>query len=335
MRIRDARPDERAEWNEFVARHFGPVGAFFQSWEWGEFQRSLGMRTLRLVLEDDGGTRLGLTLALHRKLPLGFEYVYLPRGPVLPQEIWDSEPRLRNALAALREALMRRYPRIAFIRMEPAISTAPPMFAEPPFRVPSYYLQPRFNHTIDLTQTEEEILQRFSPQMRNNVRKAARKGVSVESKAALTEEEWRAFAAMRRDTERRAGKSIFPTERYFHLLTQNVPSRWYVARRNQALAGINLVLFFAETATYLFGASFREHLASKISPALHWHAMKDAKREGYRWYDLGGVDRRRWPTLTYFKEQFGGTTVRYMGMVYLVLKPVPFMAYSLIQTVRR
>jgi lipid II:glycine glycyltransferase (peptidoglycan interpeptide bridge formation enzyme) len=348
MRIRDARPDERAEWNEFVVRHFGPVGAFFQSWEWGEFQRSLGMRTLHLVLEGNQGERLGLTLALHRRLPPGFEYVYLPRGPVFPQELWSDEPRLRNALAALREELTRRYPNIAFIRMEPAIPTAPPVFAEPPFQAPAYYIQPRFNTVVDLAPTEEAILMRLSAPMRNNVRKAVRKGVSVELKTALTEEEWRAFAHMRQDTARRAGKGIFPDERYFRNLTAILPpigtqkadavrphSGIFVATHGGELAAINIVIFFADSATFLFGAAFSRELPFKVSPYLHWSSLIEAKKRGFRHYDLGGVDAKRWKTLTYFKEQFGGRRVEYMGNVDVVEKPLFYAAYRVLRGLRR
>lgn len=335
MKVREAHENERERWNGFVADNFPPVGAFFQSWEWGNFQRALGMATARFVIEDDAGGWLGLTLAVYRRLPFGFEYVYLPRGPVLPERIWRDESRLSDAMTALRTELTRRYPKLAFIRMEPAVPAAPPIFTEPPFRVPAYYIQPRFNHTVDLSRPEGDILSNFSAAMRNNVRKAERKGVRVESKTALAPADWKEFARMRADTESRAGKHIFPGERYFRLITELLPSRWYLAFRDHEAVGANLVLFFTDTATYLFGAAYTEHLRVKIAPALHWHAMRDTKTRGFKWYDLGGVDETRWPSLTYFKEQFGGSTIRYMGNAYMVLSPLKFAAYHLFRTLRR
>lgn len=347
MIIRDANENEKNRWNEFVIAHFPIVGAFFQSWEWGEFQRSLGYAIRRLIVENERGEWQGLTLAVTHRLPLNFSYCYLPRGPVLTTATWNSPGSAHRALTAIRATLQTACHQCIFIRMEPAIEHPPVFLMEKPFRIPPYYIQPRFNTVVDLAPSEEKILQRLSAPMRNNVRKAVRKGVRVELKNVLTENEWRAFAAMRRDTASRARNRIFPDERYFRNLTTILPSiasrkpgdirahsGIFVATHNGELAAINIVIFFADTATFLFGAAFTRKLPFKVSPAIHWASLIEAKNRGFRWYDLGGVDATRWKTLTYFKEQFGGSRVEYMGNVDAVAKPILYVAYQMLRGLR-
>lgn len=347
MTIRDAKESDKLRWNKFVIAEFPPVGAFFQSWEWGEFQHSLGYGIRRLVLADERGEWIGVTLAVTHRLPCNLSYCYLPRGPVLAAAIWNDFDTAERALTLIRETLQAGCKTCIFIRMEPAIATPPAFLRKKPFRIPSYYIQPRFNTIVDLRPTEEEILKRLSAPMRNNVRKAARKGVTVELKSTLREDEWRAFAAMRHDTARRAGNSIFPKEQYFRNLAAILPPishrraddprphlGIFVASHGGELAAINIVIFFADTATFLFGAAFTRMLPLKVSPYIHWSSLIEAKARGFRYYDLGGVDTKRWQTLTYFKEQFGGSKVEYMGNVDAAAKPLLYRAYHLFRRLR-
>jgi len=343
MELIAAEPSQRARWNEFVAENFPAVGAFFQTWEWGEFQREIGNRVERYIVKNDGEWRAVL-LAVKHLLPLGLYYIYAPRGPVLSIASWNDSEESKIIIELLTATLKAKHPSSIFIRFEPAVENPPLIFLKRSFRMPPYYIQPRFNEVVDISRSEEEILSDFSAPMRNNVRKAARKGVSVELKSSLNENEWKLFKKMIKDTEWRAGKSIFPDEKYFRLITEILPSVTnrkdadlgphsgiFIAYHNGEPSAINIVIFFSKTATFLFGAAFTHKLSVKISPYLHWASMMEAKKLGFKYYDLGGVDSKRWETLTYFKQQFGGSTVKYMGNVDIVFKPLFYMAYNILR----
>ena len=45
MEIKDAAFESKHDWNRFVAENYPPVGAFMQSWEWGDFRRILEGRS--------------------------------------------------------------------------------------------------------------------------------------------------------------------------------------------------------------------------------------------------------------------------------------------------
>ena len=63
------------EWNKFILEN---NGLFLQSWEWGEFQKSLGRKVWRL-----GDCENWAALVIRHDLPLGKNYLYCPGGPVL------------------------------------------------------------------------------------------------------------------------------------------------------------------------------------------------------------------------------------------------------------
>ena len=101
--------------------------------------------------------------------------------------------------------------------------------------------------------------------------------------------------------------------------------------QNGEPAGTHFVLFFGKTATYLYGASFSKHLNSKVTTYLHWVAIQEAKRRGMNYYDLGGIDAKRWPKLTEFKRQFRGTEFAYIGNVDIPIRPSLYRAYDLMR----
>lgn len=40
---------------------------------------------------------------------------------------------------------------------------------------------------------------------------------------------------------------------------------------------------------------------------LHWNGILHSKSLGYKWFDMGGIDPEKHPTITYFKRGIGGT----------------------------
>ena len=65
--------------NNFIVQHGN--SNFLQSWEWGEFQKSLGRKIWRLGAEHDRKL-VASALIVKNDLPLGKSYLYCPRGPV-------------------------------------------------------------------------------------------------------------------------------------------------------------------------------------------------------------------------------------------------------------
>ncbi|MBI3442513.1 MAG: peptidoglycan bridge formation glycyltransferase FemA/FemB family protein [Candidatus Sungbacteria bacterium] len=336
----------QARWNQFVRQHYPPVGAFMQTWEWGAFQEELGRKVERYFMTDANATVAAFTFVSHQ-LPFNLSYAYIPRGPVITARTAGRAGTLdifRSIQAWIRE---ENRPGMIFVRMEPPLSSMPPDLSKYGFRAPLYYVQPRHNHTIVLDGTEQEIVARFHPSTRSNIRRAEQRGVTAELKRGIEETDVDTFFQMARQTiHRNSGKNVYPQRAYFDALTQAIPSvaddydparlslGAFCAYEHGRPAATHFVLFFGDTATYLYGASFTDSLRSKAASYLHWAAMREAKRKGLKHYDLGGVDEARWPTLTRFKRQFRGKEFSYVGNIDIPARPALYRAYNIVRRFR-
>ncbi|MFB6226238.1 MAG: hypothetical protein ABEJ02_02715 [Candidatus Paceibacteria bacterium] len=62
-------------WNKNLDQN---CSRFLQSWEWGEFKRSLGKDVYRLQLKDNGKLK-AQAQGIKHELGAGFSYLYFPR----------------------------------------------------------------------------------------------------------------------------------------------------------------------------------------------------------------------------------------------------------------
>ena len=65
--------------NNFIQAQKHPQ--FLQSWEWGEFQKSMGYKIFRIgVLQDK--EIVGVATLIKKNLGAGRSYLFCPRGPI-------------------------------------------------------------------------------------------------------------------------------------------------------------------------------------------------------------------------------------------------------------
>src|SRR3989344_757601 len=343
--ISDATAQGRAGWNLFVREHYPPVGAFMQTWEWGEFQKALGRRVERFYV-GQGSTPDAFFTLVHHTLPLGYSYGYIPRGPVIARHATGAETYL-GIFESIKQWARNNFPHFLFLRLEPPLKSIAPESKKRGLSLPEYYVQPRYNLTVPIGGTEDEILGSFHPSTRSNIRRAQNRGVTVETKSKMTEEDYRQFFSMTEDTiKRNSGANAYPSPSYFRALLESTPVMSgkydpetlslgiFYGYQNGAPAALHIVLFFGDTATYLYGASYTSRLPSKVTTYLHWAAMQEAKTRGLKFYDLGGIDEVRWPSLTNFKRQFRGLEFSYCGNVDIPLRPRLYALYNLFKKFR-
>ncbi len=324
MKVTDTTLDPR-QWDLFVQDNYPPVGAFMQAWGWGAFQKDLGRRVGRYSVMD-GDNLVAVFTLVELKLAFGFAYGYVPRGPVVRGNI-DAK-KIAEVFQTVGVWVRKQFPHLIFVRLEPPV-TFSPEFRLPGFHFPSHYVQPRHNIVVDLTKSEEDILASFHSSTRSNTRRAEKRGVTVTVKDAATPADYQIFTDMVNDTIRRNnGKNAYPHDEYFHFLLKKIPLTMFLGYCEDRPASIHFVLFFGKTATYLYGASHTAEMNSKADTYCHWYAMKEAKRRGCKYYDLGAIDSRRWPSLTTYKRQFKGQELEYMGNIDIPFRTIFYYAYS-------
>ncbi|MEK7077661.1 MAG: peptidoglycan bridge formation glycyltransferase FemA/FemB family protein [Patescibacteria group bacterium] len=336
---------DRQRWNDFVLKHYPPIGAFMASWEWGNFQQALGRKIERFTVIS-GDEIMAVFTVVHCHLPSGQWYGYAPRGPAVNLDFFNTPEKINDLFSAIEHWARQNFPNFIFLRLEPPLDPATTIAGRRLIR-PNYYVQPRHNLAINLTKTEEEILMEFHSSTRSNVKKAERKGVTAEIKKEMTGADWDHFFGMASETmARNEGKNIYPGRAYFETMVKTMPHLddvtdgglslcFFCGKHEGKPAATNLALFFGDTATYLFGGSYTADLPSKVTTYLHWYGVKESKKRGYKYYDLGGIDEKLWPSLTVFKRRFRGSEFEYLGNIDIIIRPIKYKIYKLARKIRK
>lgn len=182
-------------------------------------------------------------------------------------------------------------------------------------------IQPPDTVMIDLTVTEDEILERMKPKTRYNIRLAERKGVTIIESGAEQLYAWYQLYIQTADRARFSRhryeyfKALFEADREEHESTSI--HLLLASADGETLAG-NIISISNDRATYLYGASSntkRNHMASY---ALQWETMRFARQKGCREYDLYGISPFADAShplygLYRFKTGFGGRVVHKQG----------------------
>lgn len=269
-------PDARA-WDDFVASR---GGHFLQSSTWGELKSKFGWRAVRLALMQDNAIVAGAQI-LFRRLPLGLQLAYIPRGPVID----FSDPHIVEVLFnALSRAAKSRG---AFaLKIEPNTLNFEPLT----FNLkPSTTIQPRTTIHLDLTRDLDTILAQMKSKWRYNIRLAERKGVVVRQG---TVDDLPPFYRLMQITSTRDKFAIHSFDYYrtaFELFTSRDYARLFVAEYAGEPLAMIFVTAFGGEAIYLYGASSNAHRERMPNHALHWAAIQWAKARGCTRYDLWGV----------------------------------------------
>lgn len=321
--------DDKNLWDNFITEHGPKSGAFLQSFLWGEFQKSFGRKMWRLG--NFNGKNLDSTaLIIRHNLPFGKSYLYCPRGPIASQENFNEEIFEEILKIAKKEKSI-------FFRLEPLTNYESRIKNQELKKTRA--VQPQQTSILNLAKSEEELLAKMHPKTRYNIKVASRYEVVVR-KLSITEENFEIFWKLLDETSKRDKFSAHPKNYYKKMFDVFGNSEKEDARvallvasyKNKPLAA-ELVMFFGETATYLHGASSEEDREVMAPYAMHWEIIQEAKKMGYKYYDLWGIDEKKWPGVTRFKRGFGGEEISYPGAFDLPVQKTWYKIYSWVREI--
>lgn len=314
-----------AQWNEFISAH--PTAHILQTGAWGELKSAFGWRTSWIVTGDCG------VLVLFRPLPGGLSIGYVPKGPV----------GMDSALIDELDQVCREN-RAIFVKVEPDSwepETPSALFKSEQWKI-SRPIQPRRTVVLSLEGTEEDILARMKQKTRYNIRLAEKKEVIVRQS-----EDVRAFSRMVEVTSVRDKFGVHNLAYYqkaYELFHPAGNCELLIAfYQDTPIAGL-MVFAQGDMAWYMYGAS--TDLERNRMPAylIQWEAIKLAKAQGCKYYDLWGIpdmDENKleesftvhhshdglWGVYR-FKRGFGGEIWRSIGAWDRVYKPGLYHLYQ-------
>lgn len=303
--------ESKEQRNSFVIDNF-EFYSFLNSWQRWEFQKLEGNQIFRLWIFDQQDKQIGQLLLIKIKAKRG-TYFLSPHSPLI---IWDYFEILQQTTKLLTDLAKKE--KVSFVRICPTIPNTKEhlqKIKKTGFRFSPIHAHAEETHMLDLTLTEETLLQNLRKTTRYIVNRAPKEWVIVYEDSSTSNIEH--FIEMHENHSRRTNwKSHYTafSKDYIHNLFK-VFDEWEIYCLNakyQDFIEASLVnIKFGKSCVYYLGAS--EIRNPKFSPAylVQWEAIKKAKNLGCDHYNFRGVspdDNPKHPLawVSLFKKWFGG-----------------------------
>lgn len=330
------------------------LNSFLQTTRWLEFQKSLGRKIWRF---DNGVIRANI---IEHDLPLTKRgYLYIPHGP----EIFVDAIRggIKNEITGFIQYLkdLAKDNSSIFVKIEPLSDTVVELlYNSVKLKRSNKNIQPQKSVILNLSLSEEELLNRMHHKTRYNIRLADKNGITVEPTDEL-EIFWKLlnkttkrdrFAAHSKDYYKKL-LDFFPirgedstlagTQEAKHpkseisigsIGSEMSTSIITASHEDRPLAAV-VIMRYGDTAYYLHGASDYKYRNLMAPYALHWNIIKYLKSQNVHYYDLWGTDARKWPGVTRFKLGWDGDIKEYPGSFDLIVSKFWYSVYNLARKV--
>ena len=314
-----------------------PENPLLQSTFWGAFKERFGWTAYAVRLGEPRGDSPLTMLVLFRTLPGGFAFAYVPHGPAWPIPI--NEPNYLAKISVKLPELMNR--RVDLVRFDLPGETDGSDDALIGLNRSPVAVQPPDTVTIDLLQSDDQILAAMKSKTRYNVRLAEKRGVTVRD---AIDSELPVWYEIYRETAERDRIAIHSLEYYQTLFElahehETVDVSLHLAEVEDEVVAGNIVATCGGIGCYLFGASSNRHRNYMPTYLLQWHGIRHCKLLGCHTYDLGGIpptDDLAHPMhgLYRMKIGFGGDMVRRGGAWDYSIAPVRSKIYRSAERVR-
>lgn len=304
------------QWEKLVKNN--PASGYMQSFWWAEFQNLIGWETYKIGIFEKNKLMGGAIVAKYSHYK-NKTILYIPEGPVLPYDKPIAEQMFHLLITEVDKIADFSEKKLSsHLSIEPKLETVPSYFSR--FQKASIDRQPVKNLLLNLNLSEVEILKQMKPKGRYNMKVAQKHQVKIykmDPQDGITDflKLYRKFNKINREDKK--DKSYF--EGLVYVLSQTKTAQFFFGKYKNQLLTSALVIYFGNTATYLFGASSNKYSNVMAPYLLHWEIIKDAKKQGYKWYDWYGLSpdesdtNHPWNGFSIFKQKFGGKEIKYIG----------------------
>jgi lipid II:glycine glycyltransferase (peptidoglycan interpeptide bridge formation enzyme) len=277
-----------------------------QSSLWMRFKQEEGYRTCRLGLFEEDSLVGGAVLYSYGEGGL----ILCPHGPVVP---WHDTERAREGLRRILssvDSLAEEWCAVG-MRIEPNLPPPRPSVLRN-WRPGSADQLPVQTRLLHCSLTDQQLLEGMTAKARYNTRLSERRGVTV--RVSQSVEDVDRFYPLLTETGMRCDFYVEPYT-FFRTLVQRLFTEnsgcFVMAEQNGVLLAANLLLFFGDQATYLYGASSTIHRNLMPVYPLHLEAVREARRRGCTRYDLygcepHGIADHPYAGISRFKRSLGG-----------------------------
>lgn len=251
----------KANWEVGLAK-FEQV-SFLQSWDWGEFQRSVGHDVKRYLISTE---KIPVQIIVHQ-LRFGLVYWYVP------YTIASGEILEKLKMEAQKQG-------VVFIRVESARENFGQL---PPAVISVNHRQPSTTLVIDLTQSLATIRSAMHQKTRYNIGLAERKGVTV-----VWKKDPQIFSQLMSETSQRDQFKAHQDNYYAKLIASPLAEQSIAYFEGKPIAS-GIFIFYKQRFIYLHGASSNSQRDLMAPYSIQWEAIKHAQELGAQLYDFWGI----------------------------------------------
>ncbi len=238
-------------------------------------------------------------------------------------------------------------------------------------------INPRATTILDITKSEDDLLAAMHEKTRYNIRLAERKELkivpTVSRDPAVAGKDLKVLMNLMKETGQRDKFKLHSEEHYRQILNSVTSSQLSVFYNGQPIA-VGVFVGFADTFTYLYGASDYEHRSLMAPYLVQWEGIKLGKKLGYKYFDFFGIapgdsrkskvesrkdgeqilpvrgvggcepsgtkeysydPRHQYAGVTRFKLGFGGKILENPGTFDLIISPRKYKVYQILRSIRR
>ena len=303
----------QAEWSQML--DLFDDANLYQTWSYGGVR--WGEKNLsHLVLKRDSEVLGMAQLRIVRPTRFKFGMAYLRWGPLFQRRGMPLDPEVAVIMArALEEEYINN--RKLFLRILPNAFVGSPRAAEIHSAFREFTQEPldtdNTNRTfvVDLAPSIDELRRKLDKKWRNQLTGSEKKGLKI--LAGTGSNEYRVFCQIYNQMRKRKTFETTVDVEEFGRIQGDLPESQRMRvllcqDKGEFVAGL-VTSAMGDSAVYLLGATSDDGLNSKGAYLLQWTLIKWLKENGFRWYDLGGINPERNPGVYHFKKGLSGADV--------------------------
>jgi len=300
-----------------------------QSVEWGEFRKTTGIKVIKID---------GLQMTIHRIPHIPWTIGYIPKGP-LPT---------KDMISALKK--IGQQEKCIFIQLEPNIISDENL----KLKIENLGLLPaahplftKYTFVLYLNKSEEDLLKAMHPKTRYNIKVALKHGVKIIQDHS--DQAFENYLKLTEETTKRQGfyahtkkyhKLMWETLKSEKIDTDKLTAHLFLAKYNEEVLASWILFVYKNILYYPYGSSSISHRETMASNLMMWEAIKFGKKLGLEKFDMWGAlsnnpDKNDpWYGFHRFKEGYGPKHIEFLGSFDLVINPVLYNAYKILDKIR-
>ena len=342
-------------WDDFVISQ--PYYTFLHSWNWGEFQESMGEKIWRLgIYEIITNYQLPITNLVGAALIIKIKakrgnFLFCPHGPLVKAKGKRQKAKVFNSILEEIKKITKEE-KVDFIRIAPIWQRTEEnieIFRNLGFQEAPIFIHSEVTWELNLLPKEEELLKNMRKTTRYLIKKAQKDGVEIIKSKKLGDIE--IFNQLYSQTALRHKFVPFSLEylkKEFLAFEKDNGVLIFLGKYKNEIIASAIIIFCGKFAFYHQGASLLKYPKIPVSYLLQWEAIREAKKRGCSVYNFWGIvdkspkpkaqspnlRKHAWRGLTLFKMGFGGQRREFVKTQDLILSWKYWFNY-IVETIRR